>query len=124
MTEAELNVATASLDADGSGDISFSEFYGWLTDVGDAGTEYSISNTGGDGSRAATGDGVPVSGESDGSAANGRMGSKMTVHSGFVKVESIPSHVEYDRSGISQGGTHSRFLGKLQIRTYLHVYNL
>lgn len=31
MTDAELKVASASIDADGSGDIRFSEFYGWFT---------------------------------------------------------------------------------------------
>lgn len=30
MTEADLKVAFASLDADGSGDITFSEFYAWF----------------------------------------------------------------------------------------------
>ena len=30
MTDAELKVVAASVDADGSGDISFSEFYAWF----------------------------------------------------------------------------------------------
>lgn len=31
MTDAELKVASACVDADGSGDVSFSEFYAWYT---------------------------------------------------------------------------------------------
>lgn len=35
VTDAELKVALASVDADGSGDVSFSEFYVWFAGIGD-----------------------------------------------------------------------------------------
>lgn len=37
LADAELNVAAASLDADGSGDVSFSEFYAWCYGTDGAG---------------------------------------------------------------------------------------
>ncbi|CAN0441449.1 unnamed protein product, partial [Scytosiphon promiscuus] len=39
MTDAELKVVSASVDADGSGDISFSEFYAWFAGGGTAGID-------------------------------------------------------------------------------------
>lgn len=42
MTDAELRVALSGVDADGSGDVNFSEFYAWfMGDVGFGGGEIS-----------------------------------------------------------------------------------
>ena len=40
VTDAELKVALASVDADGSGDVSFSEFYAWFDGSGGGGGDY------------------------------------------------------------------------------------
>lgn len=42
MSDAELKVASATLDADGSGSVSFSEFYAWFAAGGGGG---GVSNT-------------------------------------------------------------------------------
>ena len=41
MTDAELKVVSANVDADGSGDISFSEFYAWF--AGGTGIDKAVS---------------------------------------------------------------------------------
>lgn len=40
VTDAELKVALASVDADGSGDVSFSEFYAWFARGGGGGGDH------------------------------------------------------------------------------------
>lgn len=58
MTDAELKVASASVDADGSGDVSFSEFYAWFNGTDSHGF-------GGGGGGGSVGDNGSVVGEID-----------------------------------------------------------
>lgn len=92
MTEADLNVAAAALDADGSGDVSFSEFYGWFTRAGgdnadgddDTITEAGESRSNQPGTRGIGGRDWP---RKAGAAGTGRKGITGAMRSTFVKVK-------------------------------------
>lgn len=90
MSTPELKVASATLDADGSGDISFSEFYAWLAPRDgslDGGGGDDLSDVDGGGRSCAEGStvGTRRSGGSISGSTIG-MGLSNTLRSGFVKV--------------------------------------
>lgn len=85
VTEAELKVVLASVDADGSGDVSFSEFYAWFSGGG-------LGGGGGGGDKDGLDDSISqLSGPSAASpgrqsAAGRKRGLRSAARTTFVKV--------------------------------------